>query len=138
MTAPQCRPALATSDDVVALSTVLSQLADKLHETLRRLTAERSSDTTITYALLTEEYALRARTNILQNDAGRHALSDLDFSQDALIETLEAIEARLGTASSLEVVQSIVSDLVTFAAAICPGKAKIVNFLAQEIGVRDV
>lgn len=136
MTTPQCRPALATSDDIIAFSNTLSRLADKLHETLRRLTAERSGDTTIIYALLTEEYTLRARTNILQNDASRHALSDLNFSQDTLIGTLDAIETRLGGASSLEVVQSIVSDLITFAAAINPGKARIVSFLAQELGVR--
>ncbi len=136
MATPQCRPALATSDDVVALAMVLSQLADELHATLRRLMAECSSDTAITYALLTEEYALRARTNILRNDACRHALSDLDFSQGALIEALDAIEVRLESASSLEVVRLIVSDLSTFAAAICPGKAKVVNFLAKELGVR--
>lgn len=136
MTPPQFRPALAISDDVITLAMVLGRLAEKLHATLRRLTAERSTDTTITYALLTEEYALRARINILQNDARRHALSDLDFSQGALIEALDNIELRLGSASSLEGIQLIVSDLITFAAAICPGKAKAVNFLAKELGVR--
>ncbi|HRQ58630.1 MAG TPA: hypothetical protein PLN31_14550 [Azoarcus taiwanensis] len=129
------QPALATAENVSALANALSKLADKLHHTLRRLTAEPSGDATIAYALLTEEYALRARANILHNDAGQHTLPDVNFSQAALIETLEAVERRLGEASSLEVVQSIVSDLITFASAINPGKAKVLNFLAQELGV---
>lgn len=129
-------PALSTASEVIAVATALSSLADRLHETLRRLTSESSSDTTIAYALLTEEYALRARVNILINDAPRHTLDGLEFSQAKLLETLSGMSDAFSAASSLEVVRSRVSDLITFASALCPGKAKTVNFLAAELGVR--
>ena len=135
MTAAQ-RPALTTTHDIIALAEALNRLADKLHETLRRLTSQPSGDTTIAYALLTEEYALRARTNILRNDAQRHTLEGLDFGQAALIKTVDRIEADLHQAMTLELVRSILSDLITFASAINPGKAKVVNFLAKELGVQ--
>lgn len=129
-------PALSTSDDVIALADSLSQLADKLHAVLRRLTAKPSADTSIAYALLTEEYALRARTNILRNDAPRHTMDGLEFSQAALIETLGQIEVSLHEADTLEVVRSVVSDLITFASSINPGKTRVVSFLAKELGVQ--
>ena len=129
-------PALATSDDVIALADGLSQLADQLHAVLRRLTAQPAGDTSIAYALLTEEYALRARTNILRNDAPRHTMVGLEFSQAALIETLGQIEVSLHEADTLEVVRSVVSDLITFASSINPGKTRVVNFLAKELGVQ--
>lgn len=129
-------PALATSDDVIALADGLSQLADQLHAVLRRLTAQPAGDTSIAYALLTEEYALRARTNILRNDAPRHTMDGLEFSQASLIETLGQIEASLHEADTLEVVRSVVSDLITFASSINPGKTRVVNFLAKELGVQ--
>ena len=129
-------PALSTSDDVIALADGLSQLADKLHAALRRLTAKPSGDTSIAYALLTEEYALRARTNILRNDAPRHTIDGLEFSQASLINALSQIEANLHEADTLEVVRSIVSDLITLASSINPGKTRVVNFLAKELGVQ--
>ena len=129
-------PALATSDDVIALADGLSQLADKLHAVLRRLTAQPAGDTSIAYALLTEEYALRARTNILRNDAPRHTIDGLEFSQASLINALSQIEANLHEADTLEVVRSIVSDLITLASSINPGKTRVVNFLAKELGVQ--
>lgn len=129
-------PALATSDDVIALADGLSQLADKLHAVLRRLTAQPTGDTSIAYALLTEEYALRARTNILRNDAPRHTIDGLEFSQASLINALSQIEANLHEADTLEVVRSIVSDLITLASSINPGKTRVVNFLAKELGVQ--
>lgn len=129
--------ALATSDDVIALADGLSQLADKLHVVLRRLTAQPAGDTSIAYALLTEEYALRARTNILRNDAPRHTMAGLEFSQASLIEMLGQIEASLHGAGTLEVVRSVVSDLITFASSISPGKTRVVNFLAKELGVQS-
>lgn len=135
MNAARKNPALATAENVFALASALSKLADDLHQSLRRLAVAPSGDATIAYALLTEEYALRARTRVLQNDVGRHILSEINFSQTALIEALEVVAKRLGDANSLEVVQSIVSDLITFASAISPGKARVVNFLARELGV---
>lgn len=128
-------PALATSNDIIALAEALSKLADNLHAALRRLTAQPDGDKSIAYSLLTEEYALRARTNILRNDAPRHTMEGLNFCQASLMQTLSQIGASLHEASTLEVVRSIASDLITFASAINPGKARIVNFLAKEFGV---
>ena len=131
------RQALTTPDDIIALAEALSRLADGLHDTLRRLTAAPSGDATTAYALLTEEYALRARTNILRNDAQHHTLDGLSFEQAALMKTIEQIDADLKSATTLPAIRSLLSDLMTFASSINPGKAKVVNFLAQELGVRS-
>lgn len=128
--------ALSTPDDVITLAEALNRLADKLHEALRRLTGQATGDTTLAYALLTEEYALRARTNILRNDAHRHTLDELDFGQTAMMHTFDRIEADLQSARTLEEIRSIASDLITFASSITPGKARVMNFLAKELGIQ--
>lgn len=133
---PDHPPALSTPADVVELAEALNRVADKLHETLRRLTGQATGDTTLAYALLTEEYALRARTNILRNDAHRHTLDGLAFGQTAMMATFDRIEADLLAGRTLEEIRSIVSDLITFASSITPGKARVLNFLAQELGVQ--
>lgn len=130
------RTALSTVEDVMALAGALTSVGDKLHEALRRLTISQSGDTSLAFALLTEEYALRARINVLQNDAAHHVIADVNFSQGALLSTLRNVEMQLTQAESLERVRSTLSDLITFASSVTPGKAKVVNFLAVELGVK--
>lgn len=131
----EAAPALATPNDVIALANSFRKLADNLHRTLRRLTSQPDGDNALAYGLLTEEYALRARTNMLLNDASQHTIEGLNFSQASLMRALTLLADALLKASTLEATRSIASDLITFATAINPGKARIVNFLAKEVGV---
>lgn len=134
MSSQEHSPALAEAEDIISFARALTHLAEKLHASLRRLTAGGQCDTTVSFALLTEEYALRARASILHNSASRHSLLGIDFGQEELMNNLRLIENTISDASSLSVLQSVVSDLMTFSVSIYPGKAKVVNYLAREFG----
>lgn len=136
MSHPTCmHSALSTNEDVMEFAHSLLRVSDQLHRTLRQLTSVARNDSGTAYALLTEEYGLRARTNILLNDSARHQLEGLSFSQQELLQALEQVGRYIENADSLEVLSSTVSDLVTFATSISPGKEKIVNFLAGELEI---
>lgn len=128
-------PALSSHEDVTEFAHSLLRVSDQLHRTLRQLTSVARNDSGTAYALLTEEYGLRARTNILLHDGARHRLDGLSFSQQDLLRTLEQVGRHIENADSLETLSSTVSDLATFATSISPGKEKIVNFLAGELGM---
>ena len=136
MSSSTTKPALQTPQDVQELSQGLAHVADALHNALRKLTAHPNPDPSLAYALLTEEYALRARINILVNDADHHTVSGLKFSQSELLDLLEEKASQVTQTVSLETVRSIVSDLITLASAIVPGKAKTINFLVAEVSGR--
>ena len=133
MNSSSTKPALLTPQDVQELSQGLTHVADALHNALRTLTANPNPDPSLAYALLTEEYALRARINILINDLDRHTVSGLTFSQTELLRLLDEKSRQVVETDSLETVRSVVSDLITLASAIVPGKARIINFLVAEM-----
>lgn len=130
-------PALSSHEDVMEFAHCLLRVSDQLHHTLRQLTSVARNDSGTAYALLTEEYGLRARTNILLNDGARHRLDGLSFSQQDLLRALEQVGRHIENADSLEILSSTVADLATFATSISPGKEKIVNFLASELGMTE-
>lgn len=130
-------PALSAPEDIKAFTAALRGVADQLHTTLSRLSMTlEGTDSSFIYELLTEEYALRARINTLQNAPDHHILCGVSFSQTALLTRITLLEKRLAELLSFEEVQSLVSELLTFASALCPGREGIVNFLAQELGVK--
>lgn len=135
MQVPSRKLALQTSEDVQELSNALHVVADKLHHTLKEMTAKSTPDSSLAYALLTEEYALRARINILSNDSERHTVPGLNFTQSALLDLLDEKTLQLAQAHSHETLRLIVSDLVLFASSIVPGKAKVINFLVADMGM---
>lgn len=136
MNSSKSTPALQAPEDVRELSQGLAHVADALHNALRKLTTHPNPDPSLAYALLTEEYALRARINILVNDADRHTVAGLNFSQSELLNLLEEKVAQVTQTDALETVRSIVSDLITLASAIVPGKSKTINFLVAEMSSR--
>lgn len=85
--------------------------------------------------MLTEEYALRARTHVLLHDAARHVLDGVHLTQDELLRIVSEVEAALEKADSAAAVWFIVSDLITFSFSIAPGKATTVNFLIDQLKV---
>jgi hypothetical protein len=128
-------PALHSYEDVKEFANGLLRITDQLHRALRRLTSMSNDYSGTAYALLTEEYGLRARTNILLHDSARHRLEGLSFSQQDLLRTLEQVGADIEIANSLEMLSSTVADLAMFATSISPGKERVVNFLAGELGM---
>ena len=76
-----CAPALATLKDVTEFARMVVALADSVHAALKRLSASSAKDPDLGYSVLTEEYAIRARANILLNDSARHTVESAGFSQ---------------------------------------------------------
>lgn len=127
--------ALSSVDEVVDFARMLSSSAETLHSSLKRLTASAGGDTGLGYSVLTEEYALRARANILFHDGHRHVVHGAQFTQAELADAMHSVEERIKCASSLNDLLRAATDLITFASAIAAGNAKVLNFLAREFGI---
>lgn len=85
--------------------------------------------------MLTEEYAIRARANILLNDSARHTVENLGFSQASLQIFMDSMNTRIDGCISMAGLLSASTDLITFASAVSSGNKKILEVLAQAFGV---
>ena len=128
-------PALASLGDVTEFARMVLATADSVHATLRRLSASSAKDPDLGYSVLTEEYAIRARANILMNDSVRHLVKDAGFSQDDLRKFMISTEKRIAECSSMASLLSTSTDVITFASAVSSGNARILMHLSQAFGL---
>lgn len=128
-------PALATLEDVTEFARMVLATADSVHTALKRLSASSAKDPDIGYSVLTEEYAIRARANILLNDSARHTVENLGFSQASLQVFMDSMDKRIDGCVSLVGLLSASTDLITFASAVSSGNKRILEVLAQAFGV---
>lgn len=128
-------PALSTLEDVTEFARMLLATADSVHAALKRLSASSAKDPDLGYSVLTEEYAIRARANILLNDSARHTVESAGFKQADLREFMVSTDRRIGDCASLADLLATSTDLITFASAVSSGNARILKVLAQAFGV---
>jgi hypothetical protein len=130
-----CAPALATLKDVTEFANLVIALADSVHSALKRLSTSSSKDPDLGYSVLTEEYAIRARANILLNDSARHTVENPGFRQFELRNYVVTTNRRIEECTSLAELLTVSTDLITFVSAISSGNARILKILAQAFGV---
>ena len=130
-----CAPALATLKDVTEFARMVVALADSVHAALKRLSASSAKDPDLGYSVLTEEYAIRARANILLNDSARHTVESAGFSQLDLRNFMVSTDRRIDECASLAELLALSTDLITFASAVSAGNAKVLKLLAQAFGM---
>jgi hypothetical protein len=125
--------ALASEEQVRELASMFIRMSEAIHHALRELACSKSQNAVSAYALLTEEYALRSRANMLLIEAGRFARPGLDISQQEMLSTLEAIYTKLSSACTLEELSEIIIGVVLFANAIASPKNHIVTFHLNDL-----
>lgn len=130
-----CAPALATLGDVTEFARMVLATADSVHSALKRLSASSAKDPDLGYSVLTEEYAIRARANILLNDSARHTVENAGFNQADLRNFIVSTEKRIAECASMAELLSTSTDAITFASAVSSGNARIIKLLAQAFGV---
>lgn len=128
-------PALATLEDVTEFARMVLATADSLHAALRRLSTSSAKDPDLGYSVLTEEYAIRARANILLNDSTRHTVENAGFNQADLRNFIVSTEKRIAECASMAELLAASTDVITFASAISSGNARILKLLVQAFGV---
>lgn len=109
-----------TSDEHVRqVAQRISGMAEVIHHALRKLAQDlQHNNSSMAYALLTEEYALRARANILQIEAKRFARPDFPLAQRDVIATLDEVAEVLRSSRSSEEFTELIVNLVLFATSI--------------------
>lgn len=110
-------------------------LADSTHAALKRLTASSAKDPDLGYSVLTEEYALRARANILLNDSARHMVERAGFTQSNLRDFMVSTDGRIAECASLTELLAMSTEMITFASAVSSGNARVLTLLAQAFGM---
>jgi hypothetical protein len=126
--------AFSSEVKVKAVATKIIALSDRVHEALRRLPPDIVTGALLTpYALLTEEYALRFRANILITDAARFVMADFDRSHEEVMSSLQAIETKLNNVNNLDGLSDLLSGLTLFSNSIVSKKKQIISLLFENL-----
>jgi hypothetical protein len=127
--------AFSTTEYVRDVALQVMQMSEGIHHALRRLTSTPSADdaTTSPYALLTEEYALRARANMLLIEAARLARPRFSVSQAAVLEILKRVETGLSQSNSLEQLNEVVVALLLFTSSIMSRRNQVIETLLDNL-----
>lgn len=126
--------ALGSEQNVRDIALMLVRLCGEIHEALRRSSSTKGENTsTLPYALLTEEYALRSRANTLLIEAKRFARQDLPFSQQNALDTLQATHARFEAVTSLEHLADLINSVMLFANSLMSRNGKVTSYLLDEL-----
>jgi len=126
--------ALAAEQQVRELALSLMRVCGSIHDVLRELSgATKKEDSSLPYALLTEEYALRSRANTLLIEAKRLAQPNLEFFQQELLSVLESVDTRIKSTSSLSELSELITGTALFANSIMSRKASVIQFLLNEL-----
>jgi hypothetical protein len=127
--------ALSTAEYVRDVALQVMRMSEGIHHALRKLTSMPAEDdaTTSPYALLTEEYALRARANMLLIEAARLARPDFPVSQEAVLEILKRVEAGLSQSGSLEHLSEVVVALLLFTSSIISRRNQVISTLLDNL-----
>jgi hypothetical protein len=126
--------ACATEDHVRQLAQRMCRVSEALHRRLRQANdGEWKSDSTAVYALLTEEYALRARANILMIEGKRFARPDFPTTQQDVLTVLDDVEAALVTTWSPQALTDLMVALMLFANSIASRNNEIISLLLKDL-----
>lgn len=125
--------ALSSELQIRELALLFIKMTEAIHLALRELAGSKSQNAASAYALLTEEYALRSRANMLMIEAGRFARPGLDLTQQEMISTLEAIYTKLKSACKLDELAELIIGVVLFANSVASTKNHIISFLLNDL-----
>lgn len=126
-------PALSGVGSVKSLAEKLQSITSEIHATLRRFAISPDTAKDSGYELLTEEYGLRVRSNILFHNAKKHVVSGVEFSHEDMMVLLEKVRIAVANATTIESLTALVVCVITFASSIWPGRSKVVNFLILDL-----
>jgi hypothetical protein len=126
--------ALSSEEHVRQVALRISKMSEAIHHTLRQLAENRSdSNSSTLYALLTEEYALRARANILLIGAKLFVRADFPITQQEMLSTLDDVESALTTVWPQEEFTELLVALMLFANSISSHNNKIISILLNHL-----
>jgi hypothetical protein len=126
-------PALTSEEQVRELASLFIRMSEAIHHALRELAGSKSQNAASAYALLTEEYALRSRANMLMIEASRFARPGLNTTQHEMLDIVEKIHSKLKSACTLEELSEIIIGVILFANSIASRKNHIVTFLLNDL-----
>jgi len=126
--------ALNTEQQVRDVALLMMRICGDIHEALRKASSERQHEgSALPYALLTEEYALRSRANILIIEAGRLIRKDLKQPQQAILDTLQASQVCIESADSIEKLAELINSLVLFSNSLMSKDGNVVSYLLAHL-----
>jgi len=126
--------ALQTEQQVRELALSIMRACGAIHESLRELSGKAEKEnSTLPYALLTEEYALRSRANTLIIEASRLARAGITFSQQEMLETLELLDERIKETTSLKDLAELINSATLFANSAMSMQPSVLSFLLKNL-----
>jgi len=127
--------AFSTGECVREVALRLMQMSEAIHHVLRKLTSAPApvSSRTSPYALLTEEYALRARASILLIEAERLARPDFPASQATVLDILGKVETTLSQSNSSDEMNELIASLLLFTSSIISRRNPIIATLLENL-----
>lgn len=127
--------AFSSAESVREIALHVMQMSEAIHHALRQLTSAPSADQTSPspYSLLTEEYALRARANMLLIEAARLARPDFPVSQGTVLEILNRVETRLSQSASVEQLSDMIVALLLFTSSIISRRNQVISTLLENL-----
>lgn len=123
------RNALESPECVTEVADCFDQIASAMHGALLRLSGRPPATTEKVYALITEEYGLRARLGILRGDAVNRVVQGVSMTQSDLVHVLSLSAQRVSCSQSLDEIASITNTAAVLCVSIYPGKQRTVDFL---------
>lgn len=129
----QSGSAFSSEAEVREIALRLSHMSEVIHQCLRQLASTDTGDSSVVYALLTEEYALRARANILHIERKRFSRPDFPATQHEVLKMLDGVEAAFGAARAPEALTELITGLMLFANAIAYKDTRVISLLLQDL-----
>lgn len=127
--------AFSSAESVHEVALQVMRMSEAIHQALRKYTSASPADpsTTSAYALLTEEYALRARASMLLIEAKRLARPDFPVSQADVLTTLTQVESRLSQSSSLDELSELITGVLLFTSSIISRRNQVISALLANL-----
>lgn len=129
----QTTTAFSSEDQVRDVALRLSHMSEIIHLCLRQIAATEKSNSSAVYALLTEEYALRARANILLVEPKRFTRSEFPATQEEILAMLDGLEKALASAWSSDQITRLIIGLMLFSNAIGYTNARVIALLLEDL-----
>ncbi len=127
--------AFSSAESVREIALQVIRMSEAIHQVLRKYTSASPADpnTTSAYALLTEEYALRARASMLLIEAKRLARPDFPVSQTDVLATLTQVETKLLQSSSLNELGELITGLLLFTSSVISRNNQVILMLFKNL-----
>jgi hypothetical protein len=127
--------AFSSGECVREIALRLMHMSEAIHHALRKLTSTPSaaSSGTSPYALLTEEYALRARASILLIEAERLARPGFPASQERVLDILGEVETALAQSNSSDDMNELIASLLIFTSSVISRRNQIIAVLLENL-----